>query len=77
MLESFWQGLLSDPTRLSELAGKLSDSARPKPDVDPLEKRLGAIEAQLRDLHDGLASVITYLEALPGAAGAAKKEPQP
>jgi hypothetical protein len=93
LLESFWQGLLADPARLTELAGKLGDAARgtvaglrtsvvpeagrAKADVEALEKRLAVVEAQLRELHDGLASVITYLEALPGVAGVAKKEPRP
>ncbi|MBI5503094.1 MAG: hypothetical protein HY907_22805 [Deltaproteobacteria bacterium] len=80
VLESFWQGLLGDPKRLAELAGKMADAVRGaaagaggvRPaDVTEVARRLGAVEERLdalevriRTLTGNVASLITYLEEL-------------
>jgi len=89
VFESFWQTLLHDPKRLSELAARMAeagvgavrgfrapsgpDVARLSQDLGSLDQRLRAIEGQLKGLTDGLASMITYLEELQSQGQGGKK----
>jgi len=81
VLESFWQGLLGDPKRLAELAAKMAQAVRGaatggsgvRPEdlaelaraLGVLDDRLHAMEDRIRSLTENVASLITYLEALP------------
>jgi hypothetical protein len=86
VLESFWQTLLRDPQRLSELAARMAeagaggerglggpDAARLERRLGALDERLRALEGQLEGLTAGLASTITYLEQLSTQGEAGRK----
>ena len=93
VLESFWQSLLNDPQRLTELAGRLAaavpgvgavvrgpvaaDVAALTREVEDLRQRVDGMERQLGELTGSLASMVSYLEALRPGALANGKKDKP
>lgn len=71
-LESWWTGLLGDREKLGELAKLLrqtdsgaavtADLTRVVDALELIQARQAALELQVRDLAQGLADVVTFLE---------------